>query len=270
MENNNAKNKVIIYIALTFLFSIQLYFIIAQRGGLESSSAALFVIPLMWAPGIAGLITTLIYQKNLRGMGWGFGKVKYYLIAFLMPILYASVTYGAVWLTGLGKLEFSLVGARGLMTSLSLGVLTALLTALGEEIGWRGLLVPQLFQNNTFARTALISGVIWGIWHIPLIIGGGYSSGAPTWFAVTAFMFVVTGMSFAFAWVRLASGSIWPAALMHAVHNSFIQSFLDKVTVNTGNTDYFSTEFGLALAVMGIIVALVFWRVGVPPMKKAL
>ena len=82
MSKKNAKNQIITYIGLTFLISIPLYFIIAQRGGLESSSVALFVIPLMWAPGIASLITTLIYQKNLRGMGWGFGKGKYYLIAF--------------------------------------------------------------------------------------------------------------------------------------------------------------------------------------------
>jgi membrane protease YdiL (CAAX protease family) len=76
-------------------------------------------------------------------------------------------------------------------------------------------------------------------------------------------------MSFAFAWVRLASGSIWPAVLMHAVHNSFIQGFLDKVTVNTGSTEYFTTEFGAALAVMGIIVAVIFWRIGVPAPETA-
>jgi len=120
---------------------------------------------------------------------------------------------------------------------------------------------------NTFARTSLITGVIWGIWHIPLIIGGGYSSGAPTWFAIACFMVLITGMSFAFAWVRLASGSIWPAALMHTVHNSFIQSGLDKITVDNGSTEYFTTEFGLALAVMGIIVAFIFWRIGVPEEK---
>jgi membrane protease YdiL (CAAX protease family) len=268
MSNNNAKSRIITYLVLTFLISAPLYYLIVQGGGLESSSAQALVIPLMWTPGIAGLITTLIYQKNLRGMGWGLGKGKYYLIAFLLPILYASVAYGTAWLTGLGRLEFSLSGFGGLISSLTFGVLTALLTALGEEIGWRGLLVPQLFRNNTFVLTALISGVIWGIWHIPLIIGGGYSSGAPTWFAVSAFMFVVIGMSFAFAWVRLASGSIWPAALMHAVHNSFIQSFLDRVTVDTGNTEYFTTEFGLGLALMGIIIALVFWRIGVPANKE--
>lgn len=62
--------------------------------------------------------------------------------------------------------------------------------------------------------------------------------------------------------MRLASGSIWPALLLHATHNSFIQSALDKLTINTGSTQYFTTEFGLGLAHMGVIVGLIFWRMG--------
>jgi membrane protease YdiL (CAAX protease family) len=54
----------------------------------------------------------------------------------------------------------------------------------------------------------LLSGFIWGSWHIPLVIGGGYSSGAPTLYALVWFMVLITGASFAFAWLRLASGSI--------------------------------------------------------------
>ena len=145
---------------------------------------------------------------------------------------------------------------------MTFGVLLAAIAAVGEEIRWRGLLVPQLAQLTPFARTALISGVIWGVWHIPIIIGGGYSSGAPTWWAIACFMVLIVGMSFPFAWLRLASGSIWPAVLMHSVHNTFIQSVLDTMTIDTGNTEYFATEFGLTLAIMGVIIGFIFWRQG--------
>ena len=205
MLKNDANKRVVTFVVLAFVLSAPFYYLIAQNGGLESPTSANFVIPLMWMPGVAGLITTFIYQRNLRGMGWGLGKPKYYLFAYLLPILYAGIAYGIVWLVGLGGLDFSQKGVGGLLTSLTIGVITALVTAMGEEIGWRGLLVPQLARTNSFARTGLISGIIWGIWHVPVIIGGGYNSGAPTWFAVSAFMVVVMGMSFAFAWVRLAS-----------------------------------------------------------------
>jgi membrane protease YdiL (CAAX protease family) len=81
-------------------------------------------------------------------------------------------------------------------------------------------------------------------------------------------MVLVVGVSFAFAWLRLASGSIWPAVLLHAVHNKFIQGVLDVITVDTGKTQYFTTEFGLGLAITGLIVGLVFWKIGLPKERE--
>ena len=180
-------------------------------------------------------------------------------------MIYAGVAYGIVWLTGLGDVVPAILGGNlglALLKAMALDVAGAALLALGEEIGWRGLLVPQLARRQSFGRAVLVSGVIWGAWHVPLIIGGGYTSGAPTWYAVACFGVLIVGMSFAFAWLRLASGSIWPAVLMHAVHTHFIQGVLDQITVDTGNTVCFTTEFGLGLAIMGIIVGLIFWRLG--------
>ena len=51
---------------------------------------------------------------------------------------------------------------------------------------------------------------------------------------------------------------------MHATHNAFIQSVLDVITVDNGRTAYFTSEFGLGLAIMGVIVAVCFWRIGLP------
>ena len=266
MSNHDAKKRVITYLVIVFALSSIFYVLISQQdGGIESSAGQFLTLALMWSPAVAGLVTTFIYQRNLRGMGWGIGKPKYYLIAYLTPIIYASIVYLSVWVLGLGKVNFSALGdswVMGVLNTLTLGVLTAAISAVGEEIGWRGLLIPQLARLGTFTQTAIISGIIWGIWHIPLIIGGGYSSGAPTWYAIACFMVEIIGVSFAFAYVRLASGSIWPALLLHATHNSFIQSALDKLTVDTGSTVYFTTEFGLGLALMGVVVGLIFWRMG--------
>ena len=265
MEKRKTNWQILVYIILVFAISTIFYILIIRNGGLDESGA--YVALLMWSPAVAGIVTTLVFQRNLRGMGWKLGKFIYYPIALLLPIIYAGIAYGVIWLTGAGTLDLSQLGsnpARTAVLSMSIGLLSSGLLALGEEIGWRGSLVPQLAKRNSFLKTALISGIIWGIWHLPLIIGGGYSSGAPTWFAIICFLFDIMGMSFAFAWVRLKSGSFWPAVLLHAVHNTFIQSILDKVTVNSGYTEYFSTEFGLGLAIMGIIIALIFWRIGVP------
>ena len=131
--------------------------------------------------------------------------------------------------------------------------------ALGEEIGWRGFLVPALYRVRGFVWTGVASGLIWGTWHVPLIMFGGYSAGTPAWYAVTCFMISVTAMSVTVAWLRLRSGSLWTAALYHGAHNLTIQGIFDGSTIDTGWTKWITTEFGIGLTVATVAMSLYFW-----------
>ena len=71
---------------------------------------------------------------------------------------------------------------------------------------------------------------------------------------------MAVGISFAFAWLRLKSGSVWTAALLHASHNLYIQGYFDVVTVESDTTMYLTGEFGAGLAIAAVVVAFVFWR----------
>jgi membrane protease YdiL (CAAX protease family) len=71
---------------------------------------------------------------------------------------------------------------------------------------------------------------------------------------------MVVSLSFGFAWLRLRSGSVWPAAILHASHNLWVQGFFDRVTVDTGPTRWFVSEFGAALVVTLGITGWLFWR----------
>lgn len=262
MPTNDATRRIALYLALVFALSSVWYVLISSS---DAFIGQLYMLFLVWSPALAGLLTTWGFQRNLRGLGWGLGRPVYYAIAYLLPILYASIAYGLSWLLGLSRFDPSGAGgplATFVLTKLTIQLLEAGFLALGEEIGWRGVLAPQLARVQPFTRVALISGVIWGLWHVPLIFTGDYSSGAPAWYAVACFMVHIIGMTFAFTWLRLASGSIWPVVLLHAVHNAFIQGVLDKLTADTGPTEYFTTEFGLGLALMGIVVGAFFWRQG--------
>ena len=139
-----------------------------------------YVFGLMWCPSIAAIFTSLVFQKSLRHIGWRWGKTKYQLLSFLLPIVYAFVTYSIVWLVGWGRInkDFSVETAE----FLTVGILFSLLFALGEEIGWRGYLVPQLSKVTNFKSVCLISGLIWSVWHYPLIIFSGYHGGTPVMF----------------------------------------------------------------------------------------
>ncbi|HEX6051594.1 MAG TPA: CPBP family intramembrane glutamic endopeptidase, partial [Gemmatimonadaceae bacterium] len=93
-----------------------------------------------------------------------------------------------------------------------------------------------------------------------LIVFADYNAGTPAWYSLLWFVVMVIGISFPFAWLRLRSGSLWPAAVLHATHNLFIQAFFDRVTVDTGRTLWLTTEFGAVLALAAVATALIVWR----------
>jgi hypothetical protein len=74
------------------------------------------------------------------------------------------------------------------------------------------------------------------------------------------FGLMIIAISFAYTWLRLRSGSLWPAVLLHAFHNQFVIGILDKLTANTSATPYVTGEFGVGLALTSIVVAYLFWR----------
>ena len=255
-EREAALRKIRTFVAFTLAFSALFYGLIISAGSL-GVHGGIYVFGLMWSPGIAALLTRLIHQRNLRGEGWGWGGTRWQLLAYFLPLGYATIAYGFVWLVGLGG-----IGSFG--TSLPLfivaGTAQSCLSALGEELGWRGLLVPELAKVTDFTRTALISGAIWAVWHMPLILFADYNSGTPKGYGLLCFVVMVLGISFPFAWLRLRSGSVWTAMLLHASHNLWIQGFFDRVTTDTGRTRWFTTEFGAALALTAMVVGYVFWR----------
>lgn len=102
-----------------------------------------------------------------------------------------------------------------------LGSILNLLPALGEELGWRGWLLPHLLRFGTIPAL-LISGVIWGLWHAPLILLGYNYPTAPGWLGVLMMVGMCITMGSVFAWLRIRSRSIWPAALAHGTLNASV------------------------------------------------
>ena len=251
-----ARRMVWTFLTLTAAFSSIFHAFIASAGSLNARGG-LYLVALMWSPGIAALLARLAFQRNVRGEGWRWGDTRWQLLAYFLPLAYATVAYGAVWTVGLGG-----VGSFPLNVPLFVvaGTVQTCLTALGEELGWRGLLVPELAKLTDFTRTSLVSGAIWALWHVPLILLADYNSGTPKAYAVFCFVVMVVGISLPLAWLRLRSGSVWTAVLMHGSHNLWIQGFFDSVTIDTGQTRWFTTEFGALLAIVSVVLAFVFWR----------
>ena len=257
----DARPELATVLGLTFALSAVFWGLIVSAGSLGSHEGR-FVLALMWCPGVSALLTRLVFQGNVRGQGWGWRRstTLWAALAYVLPLGYASVAYGIVWHTGLGGFDLDRFKIS-LPVFLVAGTLQSLLSATGEELGWRGFLVPTLARRMSFTRVSIVSGAIWAVWHMPLIIFADYNGGTPTWYSILCFTVMVVSLGFPFAWLRLRSKSVWPAAVLHASHNLFVQAFFDRVTQDTGPTRWLTGEFGAGLAITVAITAFVFWRV---------
>ncbi|MGS2739520.1 CPBP family intramembrane glutamic endopeptidase [Sinomicrobium sp. M5D2P17] len=273
----NSLAPVLQFLVINFALSGIFYFFIIYSGKL-GAGRGLFTTGLMWCPGIAALIAMKLQKRNLSELGWKWGKTKYQLQSYLVPVLYGLIAYLIIWLTGLGGFynkEFvngltESFGLGNIGDGLSIGLYVILIgifgtirsaaNAMGEEIGWRGYLVPELYARYGFTKTSLISGFIWAVWHLPILLFADYNSGTPVWYAMICFFVLVLSAGFIFTWYRMKSGSLWTAVILHASHNLFIQAIFTPLTIDNGNTAYFTDEFGAVLPLVTLGFAVYFWR----------
>src|SRR5215212_8940006 len=120
-QSSNTKAQLTTFLCLTFGLSAVFYWLIISAGSLGAQGGR-YVLALMWSPGVSALITRLIFQRNVRGEGWRWGDTRWPALAYVLPLGYATVAYGLVWLTGLGGVDLSRF-KTGIVTFLVVGSL---------------------------------------------------------------------------------------------------------------------------------------------------
>ncbi len=270
------------FLGLAFAFAVFSYVLIFTAGN-EDDRTGGFAL-LQFSPAIAAIITKLVYQRNLRGLGWRLGKIGYLAASVAIPFLLGLVGFGLVWILGFGgfydgsfiaEVQEGIADTFGLdavspyvsmlilvVVNGTVGLLLPGFFAFGEELGWRGFLVPELHKDGNFTKTAVVSGLLWSAFHYPLVIGilASELDVSAAYLLVTATIGGV-GLSTIMAWLRLKSGSVWTAVLFHAALNAYNQGFFENLTETTSNlTNYMSGEFGLMMSLVATFAGYLFWR----------
>lgn len=268
--------KIGCFYALTMLFSGVFDAFVLHAGKMDAGNL-LYVTGSMWSPALAAFATKRMFGESVRDLPWRWGNARNAWLGYLIPIAYALPVYVIVWLTGLGEFNMSILpkiaadfgwsnfppGATlvlFILLTATLGLVGKTSRALGEEIGWRGFLVPELSKVVSFPMIGLISGLMWAAYHYPVLLFADYNAGGPAWYSLACFTIVVVADSFILAWLTLRSGSLWPAAILHASHNLFIQSIFTPLTRDIGPTKYIIDEFGIGLVITITIGAIIVWR----------
>jgi len=257
------RKALLIFLAVSFCLAWFL-FLIPLAFGEPQSPRRQTVTLIAWtaamlAPGIGAILATVsglrqpLSTLNLRRLG----DRKAYLWAWLLPPLLAILAGILTLLFGLGKLDLEFTLIRQAMAnapggesvpawlvvliqaalSLTLAPLFNTLFGLGEELGWRGFLLPQLLPLGQ-GRAILLSGLVWGIWHAPAILQGHNYPSQPVLgvFLMTVFCILMGAI---FAWLYLRTRSPWAPALAHGSLNATAGLpilFLKDVDITYGGT----------------------------------
>jgi uncharacterized protein len=257
-----ARRGLTIYFAVLVPISVVLYTLAIQI------PSTLWIFLLMVTPTLASLVARLALREGIADVSFRLGGrrgLRALGVALIFPVIVGGLAYGLAWTTGLATFvappEHPIVTALTggspspavqfgalLLLTLTLGVLGTGIAAAGEEIGWRGYMLTRLIGAGVPAPM-ITSGLIWGLWHAPLIVAGQYAAGSSPVLSALIFLVAVTAVGVVFARLRLATGSVWPAVLLHASWNAVIQSAFDQVTTGANAT--------LWVGESGVLVALV-------------
>lgn len=243
-------------------------------------------LAMMFVPGlVAGLIVLKIRPKGQRAAALGFSRHRpfprffgYLALAFVLPVAIALISLPLASAFELFETDledfsglrevFASTGVTGMsieliMFSQIINVVLAawfinLLPALGEEIGWRGWLTPQLLPLG-IVPTIGITGLIWGLWHTPIMLLGHNYPHLPGWQAVVFMVIFCTLIGGVLAWLSIRTNSVWPAALGHSTVNAIgglpllfsAEPSFDPANVGiTGTTGWILTALTLAVLLM--------------------
>jgi uncharacterized protein len=224
----------------------------------------------MWGPGIAAIIATLFVAREpfstlrLNTLG----PKRYYFWAWFLAPVVAVLTLAATILLGTGTFDSTMTFMRELLaqspqaqelppveilvmiqlaSALTIAPFINVVFAMGEELGWRGFLLPKLLPLGEW-KALLLSGAIWGFWHAPAIALHGHNFPLHPYLGVLLMTVGCMLLGVIFGWLYLKTRSPWAPALAHGAFNAIaVSSF------------YFLNPEGLDYALGGNPLGLAGW-----------
>ena len=213
---------------------------------LQTLTGTLLLVALfMWAPAVAALLVQYRVEGSIRdGCGLRLGRPRWVAVGWLAPVVLVVATVGvgallpgvsfttdySAYLLELGLTQAQVDEAIAQLEAfpgppallfavqgLGAGLTINALAALGEELGWRGLLLNELSQLG-FWKLSALTGAVWGLWHAPIIVQGHNFPEAPI-----AGVFVMTvatvAVSPVYTYLTVRAESVLAATFFHGSFN---------------------------------------------------
>jgi len=210
----------------TLVLALSLLAALTVRAMEVTSETFTAVLIFMSTPTIAALFMMLVVTRDgwsragWRRLGLARSRRRTWPLAGGASLMVSLVASAAVWASPLADLH---VPSDAIDEIINFAINVALMSftlVLGEELGWRGYLLPCLRRAGR-NRALVAVGLVHAAWHMPLIfLTPIYHSDGNKLLVMPLFTGTVIAASFVFGYLRLGTGSVWPAVLAHSVHNA--------------------------------------------------
>lgn len=245
-ENDTLRKQIILFLGLTITLSWIIFLVIPIKGLVYGQGVSVLLLTIaMMVPTISSLLTRFITKEGFKNMYLlpNFrGNIKKYILVYFGPtiLLFVSAVIYFLILPANFDPKFlklkSMMEANGItnvppknlliiqgVQIIIIGPIINLIPTLGEEIGWRGYLLPKLRKIFSDKKALVITGIIWGLWHLPVIvIGHNYGTdyaGYP-WTGILAMILFCLVMGIIEGYAMIKFNSVIPAAMIHSTINS--------------------------------------------------
>jgi len=222
----------------------------------------------MWAPALGRFIARRTVDREFTGTlplsRWGATGASVVLVPLAVPLFVYGTAYSVATLAGLarwspgdGAWTSGTQIALNVIINLSLLAVIGTVTALGEEIGWRGYLQPRLDEAGVRASVVIV-WLCQIVYHAPLIAGAGYASSGALVSDLARFAPADLALTFIWAAESYRAKSLWPAVFFHSFHNTVSQWLFPNFFAG-GDNEFWLGETGVLPAAVYVIVGVAFY-----------
>ena len=256
--------------ALITFFTLVIVLSLAAEAYIVMGGPDWMYLVLMWIPAFSAIIASVVAIRERReklalksvitGLGIRKCRIRYILLAVLIPLIYLLIPYMIYWKTHPDNFGYTGVALhlvlKDCLPMMVIGIFPNIISAMGEEIGWRGYMLPALTKRSNLVKALIISGLFWACWHLPLLAFGDYMTGAPVWYKLPAFVLCILPVGSIIGGLTYLSRSVWPAAFLHAAHNNYDQAVFGVIT-RGDDMMYYVSETGFLTIICAWVIAII-------------
>ncbi len=275
------------FLVLTFSLSWLLSLIFYLLGGKwNTTSGVLIAVIYMFCPLVSVfIIEKVLYRNNIKETcGIRFNINIWFLIAWVLPLVLSFISFGVASLFPGVEFSPTMEGfferlsksmseeqiqqirqqmeslavnplVLGIFQSLVAGATINAIAAFGEEIGWRGFLYNELNQKFNFWQVSSLTGFIWGVWHIPLILQGHNYPSNPVLGILWMIIFCILYAPI-FNLIREKSNSVVACSILHGSLNA---TYGFSILFLKGGNEFVVGMLGIAGFIVLLIVDIIIF-----------